>query len=693
MSRSIRDRLRAGLFHALRAVFRLLPLSTAMRDRWRNWFVDKLPHLVPYKRRGALVDDALGLGSALRADHPAIGHVPRREGPLPSPLPATLVAFYLPQFHPIPENDAWWGAGFTEWRNVTRSLPQFDGHHQPRLPADLGFYDLRSPAVMREQVRLAREYGVGAFCFYFYWFGGRTLLETPLRQWLQDTTIELPFCLCWANESWSRRWDGREKDVLIAQTHSPADDLAFIEYVSGYLRDERALRVDGKPMLLVYRPGLLPEPLATTARWRTWCRDNGLGEIHLAYVQSFERPDPGEIGFDSAVEFPPNMSPPSSICERQLLLNPDHRGDVLDWRYLADDARRRAMPDYRLFPGVNPGWDNEPRRPGRGHVYLHASPRRYGDWLRDTIRDRLADVPASQRFVFINAWNEWAEGAVLEPDARLGYAWLEATRQALWQAAAPAPVPQRPCAVVHAWYVDVLDELLERLRICGVDWRLVVTTAPERADAVRAALARAATDAELFVFENRGRDVLPFLHVANRLLDEGVDVVLKLHTKQSDHRWDGDRWRADLLDKLLSPDRVPAVLSAFEADPLLGMVAPEGHVQPLGYFWGGNEANVRRLATRIGLAGIDPDTDRFAAGSMFVVRLAALRPLLDAHLDPQLFESERGQVDGTCAHAVERLFGLSALAGGFRIATAAGVCGEPDPADGDAPYPYARRDG
>ena len=245
--------------------------------------------------------------------------------------------------------------------------------------------------------------------------------------------------------------------------------------------------------------------------------------------------------------------------------------------------------------------------------------------------------------------------------------------------------------MIHAWYLDVLPELLGRLRATGVDWRVLVTTAPERADAVRQSLEGAGMEAEVLTFENRGRDILPFLHVANRLLDEGVDVVLKLHTKQSDHRWDGERWRAELLDRLLAPARVPAVLQAFERDPALGLAAPEGHVQPLGYFWGGNEANVRRLATRLGLPALDPDAARFVSGSMFWARLEALRPLLDAHLDPQLFETERGQVDGTCAHAVERLFGLAAAAAGFRVATAAALCGEPEP-EGDTPYPYAQRD-
>lgn len=694
MSPPLRDRLRAGAFHVLRAVFRLLPLSTATRDRWRSGFLEGRAHWIPRAPRGHIATAASGLGHPVRADQPAIGHVPRRAGVLPSPLPATLVAFYLPQFHPIPENDAWWGRGFTEWRNVTRALPQFEGHAQPRLPADLGFYDLRDGNTMREQALLAREYGIGAFCFYFYWFGGRTLLEAPLRQWLDDAAIDLPFCLCWANEKWSRRWDGRGDDILIDQSHSDEDDLAFIAHVADYLRDPRALRVEGRPLLLVYRPGLLPDPRATARRWRDWCRGHGIGEVHLAYVQSFERPDPGAIGFDSAVEFPPNLSQPSSIGARQHLLNPGYEGDVLDWRELADAARQRPMPAYSLFPGVNPGWDNEPRRPGRGRAYLHASPRRYRDWLCDTVRLRLAGAPPSRRLVFINAWNEWAEGAVLEPDARLGHAWLEATRQALVRAATASPVQTRPCVVVHAWHPDVFSDLLVRLRAAAVPWRLLVTTAPERADAIHACLEQAGMEAEVSVFENRGRDILPFLHVADRLLDEGVELVLKLHTKRSEHREDGDAWRDELLDRLLAPDRAQGVFSAFGDDPTLGLAAPEGHLQPLHYFWGANEDNVRRLAVRIGLADPDPERGHFVAGSMFWARLEALRPLLDAHLDPQLFEPEQGQVDGTCAHAIERLFALSAAAAGFRIDTVAGACGESsrDTAHGDTPYPYARRD-
>lgn len=689
MSVPMGEQFRKALSASLRLGFRLLPLDENTRDHWRQRFLDRFPGLAPQAQQGQPSEHATCRRARMRTDQPAIGHVPYRREALPSPLPATLVAFYLPQFHSIPENDAWWGRGFTEWRNVARALPQFEGHAQPRLPADLGWYDLHNPAVMQEQAQLAREYGIGAFCFYFYWFGGTTLLESPLERWLSDQSIHLPFCLCWANENWSRRWDGRDQDVLIGQRHSAEDDLAFIAHVARYLRDPRYLRVDGKPLLLVYRPGLLPDAMATAERWRAWCHDNGVGEITLAYVQSFERPDPRQIGFDAAVEFPPNLTSPVDITGQQRLLNEDYRGQVLDWRELACDYAHRPMPAYRLFPAVNCGWDNEPRRPGQGRTYLHASPRGYRDWLSDTIHGRLVSTPPHDRLAFVNAWNEWAEGAVLEPDARLGHAWLQATRDALRSPIRPATTA-RPCLVVHAWYTEVLEEILLAMRESGQEFRLLITTAPEKIAAVRSLLQRHDVVGELVEGENRGRDILPFLRLASRLLDEGEQIVLKLHTKQSLHRQDGGAWRRELLERLLPPHRTPYLAAAFAEDETLGLIAPEGHVQPMHYYWGANESNVRYLATRIGVAQSEVTRDRFIAGSMFWSRLEALRPLLDAHLDEWEFESEQGQVDGTFAHALERMFTLAANHAGYRtITTAAFEDGATN--DDGRPYPYARR--
>lgn len=685
---SPRDFTKRCVFLLLRAGFRLTPMPLATRDRWRQRFLDRHADLLPQGPRGQL---ASAFPSERRrhvhAAGRALGYMPYRAIALPDPLPATLVAFYLPQFHAIPENDAWWGEGFTEWHNVTRALPQFEGHAQPRLPGELGFYDLRLPDAMRRQMQLAKAYGIGAFCSYFYWFAGKTLLETPLQQWLNEPTLELPLCLCWANENWSRRWDGRAQDILIGQQHSAADDLAFIAHVSRYLADPRYLRVEGQPLLLVYRPGLLPDPKATAQRWRRWCREHGIGEIRLAYVQSFDRVDPRDIGFDAAVEFPPNNRNLTPITAQQQLLNPDYGGDVYDWRELVRQSTAQTDPDYPSYPGVNPGWDNEPRRSGRGRVFAHASPRGYRDWLRHAVASARRRQP-QQPLVFVNAWNEWAEGAVLEPDTRLGHAWLEASRAALQ----PAPVEDtRPCAVIHVWYPELLDEIATALAASGVRWRIAITTTVERESQVRERATHLGLTAEIEVFQNRGRDILPFLHVASRLLDEGVTTVLKLHTKRSTHREDGEIWRRELLDRLLAPERATRIVEAFRGDPSLGMVHAEGHLQPLTYYWGANQANVTYLACRLGLPAPELENDHFIAGSMFWLRPAAVRLLLDAHLDLAEFDGEQGQLDGTLAHAVERIFCLMASADGFRTRSAASLLGLPETAA--ATYSYALRSG
>lgn len=418
----------------LRRHWRRLPISIPRKQRIRSALFRAFPYL--FRRHPAFAawteDRQAARDPFGQADLGWMASVPLTDAPPPSDPPARILAFYLPQYHPTPENDAWWGAGFTEWRNVIRGRPQFPGHYQPRLPGELGFYDLRVPEVQARQIELARLYGIAGFVFYFYWFDGRRLLERPLLQYLADPTLDLPFCLCWANESWSRRWDGRERDILIAQSHSPGDDLDFIAYVATYLRDPRYIRIGDRPLLLVYRPDLMPDPQQTAERWRSWCRDEGIGEIYLAYTQSFETRDPAAYGFDAAVEFPPNNTAPREITREVKDLNPHFKGIIYDWRIYPQRSRSYRDPGYRLFRGVNPSWDNEARRPGRGAIFYGASPAGYREWLENAIKDTLARFSEpEERLVFVNAWNEWAEGAHLEPDQRNGYAYLQATRDAL----------------------------------------------------------------------------------------------------------------------------------------------------------------------------------------------------------------------------------------------------------------------
>lgn len=420
-----KERVKHGLFSVFPFLFRRLEVYR----KWQNRVA-----LERWQQLGEpAVSAEVGLPDELSAKSEPIDlYVPPYQGELPAHLPVRLIAFYLPQFHAIPENDRWWGEGFTEWTNVRPATAMFEGHYQPHVPGDLGYYNLLDTEVQARQVALARLYGVGGFCFYTYWFNGKLLLEKPVENYLANRQLDLPFCLCWANENWTRRWDGLESEILVQQKHSHDDDLAFIRHVARFMRDDRYMRINDRPLLLVYRPKLLPSAIETAKRWRTWCRQEGIGEIYLAYTQSFELTDPAAYGFDAAVEFPPNDTQLPNVTARAKPRHPDFGNTLYDWRFLVWRSRNYSKPGYKLFRGVCPSWDNTARRKNKANIFVNSSPKGYREWLGNAVSDtcnRLRNP--DERLVFVNAWNEWAEGAYLEPDQKYGYAYLEATRQAL----------------------------------------------------------------------------------------------------------------------------------------------------------------------------------------------------------------------------------------------------------------------
>ena len=345
-----------------------------------------------------------------------------------------IIAFYLPQFHPFDENDKWWGSGFTEWTSVTKARPNFVGHYQPRLPADLGYYDLRLPEVLVQQAELARRYGIQGFCFYYFWFGGKRLLERPIEQMLATGMPDFPFCLCWANENWTRKWDGQDHEVLMPQSHSPEDDRAVILDLIRFFRDQRYIRIDGRPLILVYRVTLFPNFAQTAGLWRSICREQGIGEIYIAMVESFElvytNTSPNKLGCDASVEFPPQgLAETKSPTGRTI--NSNFSGSVADYRDLVVRYATREIPAYTRFRGVVPGWDNTARRQNTGFCFEHATPGSFQAWMEEIIEQTRIQHYGDERVVFVNAWNEWAEGAYLEPDQRFGHSYLEAVKNAV----------------------------------------------------------------------------------------------------------------------------------------------------------------------------------------------------------------------------------------------------------------------
>lgn len=362
-----------------------------------------------------------------------ISHEPTPGAPTVEP-DIKAIAFYLPQFHPIPENDKWWGTGFTEWTNVRRGEPQFKDHYQPHVPSELNYYDLRETEVLERQAALAQEYGIYGFCFYYYWFVGKILLDLPIRRMLEIGKPDFPFCICWANENWTRRWDGQENEILIGQQHSPEDDLAFLHNIENILLHKNYIRVEGKPLLIVYQPSILPDALATAARWREAFRSRGHGEIFLAAAQTFaHRTHPHEYGFDAIIQFPPHAScvPITSLTKG---VNKSFSGYIYDynqtkWSFI--DELYQLSSSRPIYPGVMPSWDNTARRRNKSNIWINSSPESYYDWLRQATTFLRRTRPHDDKLVFINAWNEWAEGCHLEPDQNFGYAWLNATRLAL----------------------------------------------------------------------------------------------------------------------------------------------------------------------------------------------------------------------------------------------------------------------
>ncbi len=351
-----------------------------------------------------------------------------------APVRPRVLTFFLPQYHPVPENDEFWGHGFTDWVNVAKASPLFDGHVQPVLPADeVGFYDLRDPAILKRQADEARDYGIDGFVFHHYWFDGRQVLERPLRNWLEDPTIDMPLALCWANEPWTRRWDGLDRNVLIPQSFGAAWERRYIADIAPYLRDSRYIRVDGKPLLVIYRADLIPNFVQSIRAMRAEARRAGLGDLTILAVspsRDFGPLESGALGeVDGVLSFPPGSGVEvESVTSPAALRSVARRDQLLSYESAARIVGDGVFGHESSYRTVFPGWDNTPRRGSDSFVFFGSNPASFRGWLQ-----RVVGVNPAPRsgLVFINAWNEWAEGAAIEKGRRFGGGFLSSVADVL----------------------------------------------------------------------------------------------------------------------------------------------------------------------------------------------------------------------------------------------------------------------
>lgn len=598
-----------------------------------------------------------------------------------------LVALYLPQFHPIPENDVAWGKGFTEWTNVAGARARFVGHQQPILPADLGFYDLRVEETIYDQIELAKKNGIYGFCFYYYWFSGKRLLNKPLDIFLKHKEWDFNFMISWANENWTKRWDGLDNDVIVAQQYLKNDPLNFIQDVEDILLDPRYIKENGKPVLIVYRGSQLKDPTQYIKVWRSYFKDKHDQQLHIVSVLGFEATDPRAFGFDAGMEFEPltiakrmdfNAEIPLPPQVHDRLLDGNFTGGVMDYRQAALNYDGTPAFDFPTHKSIMPSWDNDARKKGNGPTVVFGSnPDIYAHWLENLIRNETKHTQSP--LLFINAWNEWAEGAVLEPTQHLGHGYLNRTSEVLARLSknkinrTNLPMygitrfPTTELAVViHVYYEKEWSVIVKKLRMLdGIQFDIFVTVTAKNQELI-STIRHQFPKAYVYVAPNRGRDMLPFMFLLPRLKKQGYQYLLKLHTKKSTHRDNGAVWFESLLTTLMpSPKTIKAAIDSLSAGTAL--IGPAGHYVSLKKYMGSNQAHSNKLLKYMFERPVDIDVladnklHGYFAGSMFWARIDAIEKLADLYPIPEDFEAEKGQIDGTLSHAIERLISIVPL--------------------------------
>ena len=593
--------------------------------------------------------------------------------PVYSPSQVELFALYLPQFSPFPIDGTWRSANIASWAAVSNAVAQYPDHHQPQLPVEVGFYDYRSPGVMQRQVELARQYGFTGFCFHYFWSPGNAKAEQPLKKFLADPCMAFEFCVYWDHQ---KSVSDRDGDVHPKQL-LPEDDIAFIDALLPAFADVRYRKVDQKPILIIANASVLPDVSGTVAQWRKLAEQRGLPGLYLIAALPVDTDHSVIACFDAQTDLSPyeRSGESSDTAGKIQPLNPRFVGRIHDYGSITSKHDHSTNSSVTRFEAVIPSWDTEALKPEAGTSFPGASPENYARWLTQAV-DSTAKKRSDEQLIFINAWNAWSEGAHMEPDQRHGYGYLHATATVLQNHEAPRNyslveainrsfVKQHQTVVIaHVFYEDLIDSLFDSYLSATQHKCDLIVTVMQNASAASLQKIKAKFG-NCFIIQttNCGRDILPFV-VALRKADAlGYMYGCKLHTKKSLQRFDGNAWRTRLLDSLFPhATAVLEVTHLFETDPTLGLLAPAHSLDDLTETaaHAGNAPWLNKLLTRMGREEmIGSYNFHFPAGSMYWFRLAALAPLLDNDfVSLEEFEMEAGQLDGTLAHAIERITGL-----------------------------------
>ena len=579
------------------------------------------------------------------------------------------IALYLPQFHSTKENDEWWGIGFTEWHNVRKAKPLYNKHHQPRIPGDniqyLGYYDLTDLEVIKKQVELAKSHGIYGFGIYYYWFSGKRLLEKPLDLFLNNKDIDFKFLLIWANEDWTRRWNGYEGKILIKQEYKKSDPYDFIKDIKKYIIDERYIKIKNKPILGIYEPNKIPNLSNTISIWREESKNIGIGELYiLVCLNTYNFNEMKNIKlFDAVYEFSPRDSLKIMIKDSLLVLY----GSVL---YKNIDSIN-ANDDFPLFRGSMTEFDNSPRKKEASSIFKNYSPEQFYMVNKKIIEWTRNKYDRNSRFIFINAWNEWGEGAYLEPDTNYGYASINSLSKALFDR------PYKEIKInhtyfnyesivaiqVHLYYDDLIEEIVNKTNKIPIFFDLYISTDSlyKKNKIINYIKNNSKSkNVEVLVVENKGRDVMPFLiQMKNKV--KKYKYICHIHTKKSLFIDIGDNWRNYLYNNLLGNENIISeILSEFENNDKLGFSFPENYYKALLLFGeklsNKNKVLMKYLLNKLFKFKFNIGSKiEFPIGNMFWARVNSIYQIFNEDFTNEI-PKELGQKDGTIMHAIERIW-------------------------------------